>query len=92
MFEQTFALREYCDGERFRVGGVEISPVRVPHYRLRTYAMRVAAGGRTLAYSGDSAPSEALVEVARDADLFLCEATLARGELDGEPRGHLSAE
>ena len=26
------------------------------------------------------------------ADLFLCEATLEEGVLDGEPRGHLSAE
>ena len=38
------------------------------------------------------APSEKLVELARDADLFLCEATLERGELDGEPRGHLAAD
>ena len=29
---------------------------------------------------------------ARDADLFVCEATLLRGELDGEPRGHLSLD
>jgi ribonuclease BN (tRNA processing enzyme) len=45
-----------------------------------------------LAYSGDSGPSERLADVARGADLFICEATLERGELDGEPRGHLSAE
>ena len=45
-----------------------------------------------LAYSGDSAPSAELVQAARDADLFVCEATLLRGELDGEPRGHLSLE
>ena len=45
-----------------------------------------------LTYSGDSAPSEELVDAARDADLFVCEATLLRGELDGEPRGHLSLE
>ena len=29
---------------------------------------------------------------AKDADLFVCEATLLRGELDGQPRGHLSLE
>ena len=28
----------------------------------------------------------------RNADLFVCEATLLRGELDGEPRGHLSLD
>ena len=37
-------------------------------------------------------PSERLAELAEGVDLFLCEATLERGELDGEPRGHLSAE
>ena len=50
------------------------------------------ANGAVLAYSGDSAPSEELVHSARDADLFVCEATLLRGELDGEPRGHLSLD
>ncbi len=49
-------------------------------------------GDHTLAYSGDSGPDERLTEVARDADLFVCEATLLRGELDGSPRGHLSVD
>jgi ribonuclease BN (tRNA processing enzyme) len=52
----------------------------------------VQGNGAVLAYSGDSAPSEELVKSARDADLFVCEATLLRGELDGEPRGHLSLD
>ena len=50
------------------------------------------ADGRSLAYSGDSAPSDELVAAAKDADLFVCEATLLRGELDGQPRGHLSLD
>jgi ribonuclease BN (tRNA processing enzyme) len=37
--------------------------------------MRIAAGGRTLTYSGDTAPNPALARAARDADVFLCEAT-----------------
>jgi ribonuclease BN (tRNA processing enzyme) len=45
-----------------------------------------------LAYSGDSAPSDELVKSAHEADLFVCEATLLRGDLDGEPRGHLSLD
>jgi ribonuclease BN (tRNA processing enzyme) len=47
---------------------------------------------KTVAYSGDSGPSDRLAELARDVDLFICEATLLRGELDGEPRGHLSLD
>ncbi len=37
--------------------------------------MRVEAGGRTLTYSADTAVSDAVVELARDCDLFLCEAS-----------------
>jgi ribonuclease BN (tRNA processing enzyme) len=74
------------------VSGLELRAVRVPHYTLRTYALRVTDGERVLAYSGDSGPSDKLAEVARDADLFICEATLERGELDGDLRGHLSAD
>jgi ribonuclease BN (tRNA processing enzyme) len=92
MFERTFEIREYPEEEPFTVSGLEIRATRVQHYTLRTYALRVTDGKRTLAYSGDSGPTDRLADVARDADLFICEATLERGELDGELRGHLSAD
>ncbi len=92
MFERTFELSEYQPDTPFRAGPLEITPTRVPHYTLQTYAFRVEADDRALAYSGDSAPSEELVKAAREADLFVCEATLLRGELDGQPRGHLSLD
>ncbi len=92
MFEKTFVVHEYAEEEPFTINGLELIAIRVPHYTLRTFALRVTDGTRTLAYSGDSGPSDRLAEVARGADLFICEATLERGELDGEPRGHLSAE
>jgi len=92
MFEQTFRLHEYADGTTFRAAGLDVTPRRVPHYTVETYGFRVSNASTTLAYSGDSAPSAQLVDLARDADLFLCEATLERGDLDGDPRGHLSAE
>jgi ribonuclease BN (tRNA processing enzyme) len=43
-------------------------------------------------YSGDSGPSDGLAEIARDADLFVCEATLLRPNPEGGTRGHLSSE
>ena len=92
MFEQTFRVREYAEGEPFQAAGLEVCALRLPHYTLQTYGFRVTNGDRSLAYSGDSGPSERLAELARGCDLFLCEATLDRPELDGEPRGHLSAE
>ncbi len=92
MFERAFRLAEYKPNEAFTTGGLSVTPVRVPHYTLQTYAFRVENSSRVLAYSGDSAPCPELVEAARDADLFVCEATLLRGELDGQPRGHLSLD
>jgi ribonuclease BN (tRNA processing enzyme) len=92
MFEKTFHVREYRGGTAFSTAGLEVIPVRVPHYQVETYGFRISNGSTTLAYSGDSAPCGQLVGLAREADLFLCEATLERGDLDGEPRGHLSAE
>jgi len=93
MFETTFDVRDYEEAVPFQAAaGLEVTALRLPHYTLRTYGLRVSNGTRTLAYSGDSGPDGRLVELARDADLFVCEATLERGDLDGSPRGHLSAE
>ena len=93
MFEKTFALREYDAETRFSTAaGLDVLPIRLPHYTLETYGFRVTNGAATLAYTGDTGPSERIAELARDADLLVCEATLETGEADGEPRGHLSAE
>jgi ribonuclease BN (tRNA processing enzyme) len=93
MFEGVFSVREYRQRRPFRTAaGFEIQPIKVPHYLVDTYALRVTNGVRTLAYSGDCAPSKHLAEVARDADLFLCEATLIDSEADSLPRGHLSSD
>jgi ribonuclease BN (tRNA processing enzyme) len=86
----AFRAREYRDGIPFRAAGFEVTAMRVPHYDLLTFGLRVTNGEKTLAYSGDSAPSPALAELARDADLFLCEATLAQPE--PTMRGHLTEQ
>ena len=92
MFERAFRLCEYADGTPFVAGGFEVMARRLPHYRVETYGLRVTNGAKALAYSGDSAPDERLADLARDVDLFLCEATLHHGVDDGEPRGHLSCD
>ena len=50
----------------------------------------MTGGGRTVAYSGVTGPTPRLADLARDADVFLCEATLS----DPEPaeRGHLTSD
>jgi ribonuclease BN (tRNA processing enzyme) len=69
-----------------------VTPRRVLHYDLIAFGFRVSCDGRTMAYSGDSGPSDELTELARDADLFLCEATLLEPNPEGGTRGHLAAD
>jgi ribonuclease BN (tRNA processing enzyme) len=92
MFATIFELREYADGVAFAAGGLEVTPLELPHYTLQTFGLRVSSGDKTIAYSGDSGPSRRLADLARDVDLFVCEATLERPEYDGAIRGHLSAD
>jgi ribonuclease BN (tRNA processing enzyme) len=86
----VFELHEYVNATAFHAAGLEVLPLKVPHYELLTFGMRVSNGTQSLAYSGDSAPSDALPELARDVDVFLCEATLLREEPD--LRGHLTEQ
>jgi len=45
-----------------------------------TNAIRLSHGGRSLVYSGDTGESPALVELARGADVLLCEASVGPDE------------
>jgi ribonuclease BN (tRNA processing enzyme) len=92
MFECAFDVEEYADGETFEAAGVQVTARRVLHYQMLAFGFRVADNGTTLAYSGDSGPSDALPELAHDADLFVCEATLLAPNPEGGTRGHLSSE
>ncbi|MCW2605810.1 MAG: beta-lactamase domain protein [Frankiales bacterium] len=66
----------------FRVTGAgrrEIGPFTVTtaltHHPIEAHALRLEAGGRTLTYSADTAVSDAVVDLARGSDVFLCEAS-----------------
>jgi ribonuclease BN (tRNA processing enzyme) len=61
---------------------------RVRH-PVEAYGIRVEHGGRSLTYSGDTGVSEALDELARDTDLFLCEAAFTHGK-ENIPDLHLN--
>ncbi len=91
MFEKAFTVAEYADGAEFEIAGLRVLPRRVLHYDLLAFGFRVSSNGKVFTYSGDSGPSDQLVELARDADLFLCEATLQEPNPEGGTRGHLAA-
>jgi len=72
-FEMTFV--GLPDRQETRVGELAVTPFAVPHPSgAPAYALRVELANKTVAYSGDGGWSEVLVEAAREADLFICEA------------------
>jgi ribonuclease BN (tRNA processing enzyme) len=89
-FLEVFDVHEYAEATPFTAAGLTVTPRAVTHYHEPAYGLRVEHDGAVLAYSGDTGPTPALVELARGADVFLCEATL--DEPEGEPHGHLTAD
>jgi ribonuclease BN (tRNA processing enzyme) len=80
------------------IGPLRVRAERVAH-PVETYAVRFEAGDRALVYSGDTGPCRAIDELARDADLLLCEASFVHGEnnptdlhLTGREAGVLARE
>lgn len=75
-------MREEFDFHEYD-GSVEIGPFTIHAtpvaHPVPAYGLRVECGGRVLAYSGDTGPSPALAELAKDADLLLCEAAFCEG-------------
>lgn len=63
------------DRTPFELGPFRITPYEMTHIGVPALGYRFEAGGVTLAYTGDTGPCEAVIELARDANLFLAEAT-----------------
>ena len=55
------------------IHGYSVTAFPVDH-RVPTLAIRIERDGRVLAFSADSRPCDALIECARGADLFVCDA------------------
>ncbi len=72
----------------FEVGPFTVHTERVAH-PVEAYAIRVEHGGRSLTYSGDTGVTATLDELARDTDLFLCEAAFTHGK-ENIPDLHLN--
>ncbi|GAB3800133.1 MBL fold metallo-hydrolase [Micromonospora zhanjiangensis] len=72
----------------FPIGPFTVTVDRVNH-PVETYGVRLEHGGRSLCYSSDTAPCEALLRLAHGADVFLCEASYLDG-VDNPPDIHLT--
>jgi ribonuclease BN (tRNA processing enzyme) len=81
-------LFEFHAPEVHQLGPFTVRTVPVRH-PVPAFAVRVEADGRSLVYSGDTAACPALIELARGADVLLCEAAWA-GSPPPVPGIHLS--
>ncbi|WP_018803239.1 MBL fold metallo-hydrolase [Salinispora arenicola] len=85
--ESAFAVEELHDGHRVAVGALTLTGHAVAH-GIPAFALRVDVGGRSLAYSGDTAPCPGLTSLARGCDVLLCEAESAQAPSEGERVHH----
>jgi ribonuclease BN (tRNA processing enzyme) len=90
-FLSSFAVREFDPAKPLALGDGMLRFAATTHY-IDAYAIRYQRNGSSITYSADTAPDERVVGLARETNLFLCEATLLAGaEEAGGVRGHSSA-
>ena len=76
---EEFDFRPYPQTGALEIGPFRITAFPVAH-PVEAFALRLEAGGRVLAYSGDTGPCPGLEQAATDADLLLGEAAFCEGE------------
>lgn len=88
-FSDIFDVRHWVDGQSVEFGALSVLPRLVSH-PTESYGLRFTdPSGAVLVYSGDTGICDSVVELARDADIFLCEATWTH-DPDRPPHVHLS--
>ncbi|MQY27434.1 MBL fold metallo-hydrolase [Nocardia aurantia] len=88
VFDAAFDVREYRPDDIVTVGVSTIEFVELRHAKPNC-GVRVCAPGGSLAYTGDTGPTDALVRLAENIGLFVSEATLEVS--DPGAHGHLCA-
>ena len=91
-FDAAYDIDEYDPEVPLEIGPLTIRFVRGRHY-VPAWGMAIEApDGARLVYTGDTGPSDTMIEFARDADLLLVEAALKSAREDDPERGHLTPE
>ena len=89
-FQNAFLLNKIEENRSFEYKGlvIEFRPMEHP---IPSYGIRIANKDKKFVYSGDTSYCEAIVNLSREADLFLCEAGLLEKDMTDAP-AHLSAK
>ncbi len=74
LLTDAYVLHEFTAGSRLDLGPFRAHTRLLPH-SVPNAGVRLAAGGREFAYTGDTGPSPEVVELARDVDVLMAEAT-----------------
>lgn len=77
-FDRVFDSRRVADGIPFRLGPFTVTPHLVNH-PVEAYGVRVEAGGRALAYTGDTDSCDALLTLMEGVDLALTDSAFIDG-------------
>ncbi len=84
-----FDIQVWVDGQDVEIGALTVTPRLVCH-PTESYGMRFTdPSGAPLVYSADTGYCDALIDLARGADVFLCEASWTDSP-DRPPKLHLS--
>jgi ribonuclease BN (tRNA processing enzyme) len=89
MLADAYVLHEFSAGSQLNIGPFRAQTRLLPHW-VPNAGVRLTAGGRVFAYTGDTGPSPDVVELARDADLLLAEATYV-DQVPEDSRRYLSS-
>jgi ribonuclease BN (tRNA processing enzyme) len=89
MLADAYTLHEFTPGASLDIGPFAAATRLLPHY-LPNAGLRLAGGGKVLAYTGDSGPAAEIAELARNADLLVAEASYV-DQVPEDSRRHLSS-
>ena len=86
----SFRVTDVAPGEKLEAGPFRVQTAGMAH-PVSTLGLRVEADGSALAYTADTGPTEAIIDLARDADLLVSEASWHDDGAEYPPDLHLNA-
>ena len=89
-FEDVCRFKTVGPGDTLEIGEMTFRLFKSNH-PVPTVSVRVGCEDKVAVYSSDSTGGAELVEAAREADLFLCEATWESDDAQVDAGGHMSA-
>ncbi|MCX6551442.1 MAG: MBL fold metallo-hydrolase, partial [Acidobacteria bacterium] len=73
-FRFPLTYLEYATRTPFQAGPFRVTAMPVAHSTaIPCFGLRIGSGGTVVAFSGDTEWTDALVDLAADADVFVCE-------------------